>query len=568
MNNFVIIRLFKNLSKKLILFFLLTFALLLISSYLETYVIGSAFPLINSFLSQTGDNINFDNQRIKYLQDIIVNFLVILVIISISKYATLNAIYLLSKKVCVDVSTKSFKSFIGLDNFLDVSKLSYKEQLNQCTQDIDKLNIYINAYLSFLLQILCAIAIIFSLFLISFRLSLLSVFLIVSLYSLINFIKKRMIALQSKKQFLSNLNLTEIASSSIQDKKEIQAYEFQKFLISKFELQAFNKFSASQRLGVEAGIPRLIIEPMAFLTILMPILFYARNGDYVVLREIMATTSTILFGLVRLIPILQQLFAARITVKSNEPPVISIIESLKESSQIFKNNNINYHNISRREILNINFNSITCADNKKQKIFSEKSIDVSQGESVVIIGRSGTGKSSFLESICGLRKDAYGSIKIKTESNCNTINLGGIDRSWAKGLFAYVPQRPFIFEDSIESNLKFFNNKKDNLFFKKVNKLLFIDEIYKKKSLGLKTQVDMHSNTLSGGEMQRIAIARAVLSTRPILILDECTSALDSELSEVIMKNLLQLSKERNTIIFCVNHDPKFNSYFDKKIYF
>ena len=99
-------------------------------------------------------------------------------------------------------------------------------------------------------------------------------------------------------------------------------------------------------------------------------------------------------------------------------------------------------------------------------------------------------------------------------------------------------------------------------------KLCFIEEIYKNKPLGLKTKVNMYSNSLSGGEIQRIAIARAVLSKRPIMILDECTSALDSELAESIIKNLLNLAKEQNIFILCVNHDPRLNVFFDKQINF
>ena len=86
--------------------------------------------------------------------------------------------------------------------------------------------------------------------------------------------------------------------------------------------------------------------------------------------------------------------------------------------------------------------------------------------------------------------------------------------------------------------------------------------------MGIKTKVNMNSNSLSGGEMQRIAIARALLSRRPILILDECTSALDSELAESIIKNILDLAKEQKILVLCVNHDPKLNLFFDKNIRF
>lgn len=566
-NRFVIFKLLKNLSKKLVLLFSITFILLLISSYLESYVIGSAFPLINSFLT-SNETIDIDSSRILYFQKLIFNFIASLIIISITKYITINAIFTLSKRVCADVSKRCLKVFIGINDFLDISELSYKEQLNQCTQDIDKLNIFLNAYLSFMLSIFCSVAIILSLFNISFKLSLISIAFILSAYFFTNILRKRRVEIEAKKQFFSNQNLTEIASYGIQDKKEIQTYEAQYLLLNEFEIQANNKFLAIKKLGLEAGAPRLIIEPIAYMTVLFPLVYFAKNGDFLILREIMATTSTILFGLVRLIPILQQLFAARVRLNSAVPPVESIISSLNQSKGLFDFKNNNQQNISRELIKNIIFKKITTLDQKNKRIFSAKSFSLSQGESLVITGKSGTGKSSFLETICGLRKQSSGFINIKTVSNDFEICLGGLKRSWAKGLFAYVPQRPYIFDETIEKNLNYFNIDRNDLFFRRVLKLVFIEEIYKNRYMGIKTKVNMNSNSLSGGEMQRIAIARALLSRRPILILDECTSALDSELAESIIKNILDLAKEQKILVLCVNHDPKLNLFFDKNIRF
>ena len=196
-NRFVIFKLLKNLSKKLVLLFSITFILLLISSYLESYVIGSAFPLINSFLT-SNETIDIDSSRILYFQKLIFNFIASLIIISITKYITINAIFTLSKRVCADVSKRCLKVFIGINDFLDISELSYKEQLNQCTQDIDKLNIFLNAYLSFMLSIFCSVAIILSLFNISFKLSLISIAFILSAYFFTNILRKRRVEIEAK----------------------------------------------------------------------------------------------------------------------------------------------------------------------------------------------------------------------------------------------------------------------------------------------------------------------------------------------------------------------------------
>lgn len=170
---------------------------------------------------------------------------------------------------------------------------------------------------------------------------------------------------------------------------------------------------------------------------------------------------------------------------------------------------------------------------------------VEKGQNVVIYGKSGTGKSTLLNLILGFKIPAKGEIIV------NSKELTPENISWIRSQIAYVDQDVMLGEGKTENVIR------DYLAFK-VNKHLSIDRneiISTMKKFDLAIEIlDKEISQLSGGERQRVALAIATLMDRPIMLLDEVTSALDKTSKELVIKNL---TNHKNITLLVVTHDEE-----------
>ena len=169
---------------------------------------------------------------------------------------------------------------------------------------------------------------------------------------------------------------------------------------------------------------------------------------------------------------------------------------------------------------------------------------IPKGSTCAIVGKSGSGKSTLINLLPRFYDIRNGSIKVDN-NNINTFSLKEL-----RGMIAYVGQDLTLFNDSIRNNIAYgsLENKsleEVKLAAENANASDFIDNF----DLGYDTFVGDNGVLLSGGQRQRIAIARAILKDAPILLLDEATSSLDSESEKLIQTALVELQKNRTTIV-------------------
>lgn len=185
-------------------------------------------------------------------------------------------------------------------------------------------------------------------------------------------------------------------------------------------------------------------------------------------------------------------------------------------------------------------------------IFEDLTTEINPKDFVLIKGPSGSGKSTFLKCLCG----AYPPIS-------GDITLGDKPISECQGLFAYVPQGNYLLPMSIRDNLTVFANREvsDEEIFAAL-KVAELDSKIQSLDNGLDTSLKDNGAGLSEGEGQRLSIARALLSNRPILLLDECTSALDEETEKTVLSNISKLNK---TIVL-ISHKKEGETHANKVI--
>jgi len=216
-----------------------------------------------------------------------------------------------------------------------------------------------------------------------------------------------------------------------------------------------------------------------------------------------------------------------------------INEFLKQEPQI-KN-----HQESSVEIQgNIEFKNVTFTyEDTNITALKNISFKVERGETLAIIGKTGSGKSTILELIGRLYDVDHGTILIDGE-NIQDHNLYNLRDS-----IGYVPQDAFLFSDSIRSNIMFGKTNATEEEVIEAAKNASVHKNIKGFSKGYDTVLGERGITLSGGQKQRVSIARAIIHDPQILLFDDSLSAVDTETEEEILQNLFRISKTKTTII-------------------
>jgi ATP-binding cassette subfamily B protein len=188
--------------------------------------------------------------------------------------------------------------------------------------------------------------------------------------------------------------------------------------------------------------------------------------------------------------------------------------------------------------------SFTYADIQAgESLFTSVNMLIQPGQRVGLVGPSGGGKSTITRLILRFMDIQAGQILIDGQ------NISQVAQSDLRAAIAYVPQEPILFHRSIRENIAYGNPQATAEEIKKVARLAHADEFIDKLPAGYDTLVGERGVKLSGGEKQRIAIARAMLKKAPIVILDEATSALDSKSEKAIVGALDNLMANRTTIV-------------------
>jgi len=179
-----------------------------------------------------------------------------------------------------------------------------------------------------------------------------------------------------------------------------------------------------------------------------------------------------------------------------------------------------------------------------QELFSDLNLRVNHGEFLAIVGKSGSGKSTLVDLILGMHRPQSGSIEISGKTPDRAFS------TWP-GAIGYVPQKVYIAKGTIKSNvcLGFDDNDIEDSLVWDALKLANLDQDVREMSGDLYSKVEEDGSNLSGGQIQRIGIARALLSDPKILILDEVTSSLDATTESKIATTLNSMKRKKTLIV-------------------
>ena len=232
-------------------------------------------------------------------------------------------------------------------------------------------------------------------------------------------------------------------------------------------------------------------------------------------------------------------------------PIIDIKNEINKNESSddvkIKDGTITFDNI------NFSYNS-----NPEKIVLKNISLKINGGKMTALVGQSGSGKSTLLNMIPRIYNPINGSIKIDDQ------DLTGINLMSLRKQISIVDQNTTLFDDTVFNNIKYAQPDSSNEEIMQAAKLSMSEEFINNLENGFETKIGENGVKLSGGEKQRLSIARAFLKKSKIILLDEATSSLDSDTEEKIQKAIEELIHDKTTIVIAHRLSTVLNS---EKIY-
>lgn len=229
---------------------------------------------------------------------------------------------------------------------------------------------------------------------------------------------------------------------------------------------------------------------------------------------------------------------------------------------------------------NVEFKNVSYSYNNEKNIINNLSFKINKNSSVALVGESGSGKSTIIKLIMGLIKYDKGNILID-DKELSKLNLNSFYDN-----VTYVSQEAPIFDGTLRENLIFDKKITDEEIIKVLN-LVCLDKFYEKLENGLDTELGEKGVRMSGGERQRVALARLFFDDSKIIILDEATSAMDNITEKLVMENVVKQLDNKTLVVIAhrletikdvdkiyvlsdgiIQEEGKYNELLDKNGYF
>ncbi len=545
----VVMQLNRLLETKQKIYFVISFILVFIGSFMEMIGISLIIPFVSAIVAPkellSMDYVQFLTKIFNFIteENIVTCLAIALIIIYIIKNIYLGIVYYFQYKLIY-----SYYSNLSCRILKKYLYKPYEEQLNDKTGEmIRKINTdtsYVANVLvqlmTFMSNIILTILLVFVAFFLNWQMTLLAaIVLSLLLMTSRNIISTRMKRIGKKLQQCTAEMLKWI-TQSVSGNKEIKIAQKEEFFLKEFEKNSIEGYKVLTKNGIYSRIPSLANETVCIGGILLVLLIYQLMG--MDLQSIVPTLAAFAMVIVKLLPTMNSCNSAYNAVMYYSP---SLDVVMRECENIGKWDIIKEKKEEKIEFGQLCLENITYSyPNTEEVILQNANMKISAGEMVGIVGKSGAGKTTLVDLILGLLKPQQGIITLNKESIINHYF------AWLN-MVQYIPQSIFMLDDSIRANVAFgvARDKIDDTKVYQALKEAMLYEFVKGLADGLETNIGERGTRLSGGQRQRIGIARALYCNPQVLVFDEATSALDNETEAAIMESINYLHGKKTMII-------------------
>jgi len=455
-----------------------------------------------------------------------------------------------SRYIEFDVKNEIFSHYQSLDQVF-YKKNRTGDLMNRISEDVSKVRMYYGPVLMYGTNaIVLFIVIISYMFSVAPKLTIYSLIplpiLSIFIYKISDLINKKSTKVQESLSDLSTYSQESFSGISV-----LKSFNIQDLIFGKFDKYALESFKNNLSLAkIQAWFFPIILFLIGLSNLIVIYIggkeFIDGNIEIGVIAEFiiyvnMLTWPVTLVGWVTSI------------VKQAEASQKRINEFLDSKTKL-KNGDLT---ISKKDSKSIVFKNVSFKyDQTGIEIFNSFDLKIEEGKTIGIVGKVGSGKTSILDLICRIYDPSGGDIFIGDK------NLKSLKLSELRKIISYVPQNNFLFSESIQKNIQFGNPKATKDQVQKAAVLSEIDSEILKFDKGYDTILGERGVTLSGGQVQRLSIARSFIKDSEIYLFDDCFSSLDSDTEDRIISNLKNNFNNKTLLIVshrvsCVRHADK-----------
>ncbi len=555
---------FEKIEKK---FFYIIISLTIFTVFLETLSIGLIIPIIQIILSDDAnlrylEIINSNN----FIQISKSNLLIFSLALMIAIY-TFKAFFLtffsyienkLLSKIEVNFKKKLFSLYINSSYLFHVK--TNTSELTRNLLDLKRISGILTASSTLLTELLVLICVVLLLFYYepSGTFAVLAIFSIFALFFYLKVQKNArvwgMIRKNMQAKIINNIN------NSFRSIKEIKMFNKENFFIDNFFENTKKEIDAElNKQAFINSLPRFWFEWLTVISLisLLIIMIFFNNYNEEKIIPIIGLFAAASF---RLMPSIVRIMQTLQKIKYNLPIIEGVLEEMNKKNDIHEiystsNKKLIAHNFKKIQFDKINFNY----DNSCESVIKNLTFEIKKNEILGISGKSGSGKTTLINIVSGLLKIKSGKVFVDDK-----LVEGNI--KFSKNTIGYVPQRIYLLDDTIKNNIAF-GESEDSIDNKKIIDLINnvkLKELVDKTNKGVETNIGEFGDKLSGGQIQRLGLARALYLSPKILILDESTNALDVDTERSIFDYLLKI--KTNLSIIIVSHKKSILEKCDKII--
>ena len=519
--------------------------LLIIGMVLEIFGLGIILPILAIILDENmGNNYPVLISGINYLgyynyKEISIFLIVLLPIIYFIKTIFLFVITFYQNKFISltirDLSDRLYEKYLSKTYELFIEK-NTSEYLKVLNTEILYFTTYLQALITFLTEFALSLAVLLVLLWIE-PIGALTVFCFFGILSTLFFLlSKEKLKTWSIDRETIDKSISKILLEGLGNIREIKIFDVLSFFTSKLKSENFKKARITYFQTTLIQAPRFYLEFISVVGLSIFILTFLIQEKNII--ELISIIGVFVAGSFRVIPSLNRVITARQHIKYHENTLEIIFNEIKNENEPLTINKSRLIFNKSFELKNIYFKY----KNTNKWILDNINLKDLEGESIGIIGESGSGKSSLVDIVSGLLIPQKGKLLI------DGVKLPKNRLSNWRTLIGYVSQRTNLFDDTIIANIAFgdrnpnINKVKESIIDAQL--LDFVNSLPN----GIYSKISENGINFSGGQIQRIAIARALYKNPKVLILDEATSSLDNKTEINLIESVNKL-KSKVTII-------------------
>jgi HlyD family secretion protein len=482
---------------------------------------------------------------------------IILFVMSTLLAFTVNTITIyFSNKTAAAITNNLYKKYLNKEWLFHVLNPGDK-LISRLANDASKINrIFINMF-SVNFNLIKTLFIIVSIFLYNFKIALILTIIFVFGYTILYFFLKNKLYNAGELLSSDQRNIQKRMTESFGSIREIIISKNQNFFSNYFS-EDRNKISQRESFMLSASfLPRFVIETIGITSTLILIIYY--YSFYGGISEVIVTLAIFAFASFKLIPSFQSIFFSLAEIKAYSASFDIIKNDLMNLEydikfrDISKFQDLKLENIKNLELKDISF----FYPNADLPSIEFLDLKLPMKSKIAIAGESGSGKTTLINILTGLLKLKKGDIFIDSKKLSEELLYKFQNK------IGLVPQNIFLFDDTILNNILVSqaNNKIDIKNVEKVLKICDLDQLISTLPDGINTKIGEKGINLSGGQQQKLGIARCIYQNKEIIIFDEATSSMDAISENKIINNIIE--NDQNKTIFLISHNYSTFKNFD-----